>query len=225
VTATAATAGEGRPGARGWARLWRRTGEADGVTLVEMLTVLVILGIVLGALTQVFLSGTKAQLEQTRRFDAQQNARLALDGLRREIHCATDITDGVNPLGAFDSTAPRTSITLILSSACPTANAPVGVPEVKVTWCTLTSGTQKALWRIPGNACPATVALAGAAGGVRKADHLTTGQVFRAYEDSGTAAKLLGKLTVRLPVDADPNATGGVYTLEDDIVLRNTSRA
>lgn len=197
------------------AALWRRTGEADGYSLVEMLTVLLILGVVIGALTQVFLSGTKAQLEQTRRFDAQQNARFALDALRREIHCATKITtDGTTQVGPSDFAPARTSITILLDAACPTA--PVGGGNV--TWCTLTSGTQKALWRTPGDTCTA-------AGGVRKADHLTTGQVFTAYADAGTAAKLLAKLTVRLPVDADPNATGGVYTLEDDIVLRNTARA
>jgi len=56
---------------------------------------------------------------------------------------------------------------------------------------------------------------------VQKADHLTTGEVFKAY----AAGELkLDTLTVQLPVDADPNATGGVYKLEDDIALRNTPR-
>ena len=49
------------------------------------------------------------------RFQAQQNARLALDKLRREIHC----TSGVSPTAQL----PRTSITITLGSYCPTREA------------------------------------------------------------------------------------------------------
>ena len=44
--------------------------------------------IVVGALTQLFVSASNAQVDMTRRFEAQQEMRLALDKLRREIHCA-----------------------------------------------------------------------------------------------------------------------------------------
>ena len=49
---------------------------------------LAILVIVIGALTQLFVSASTAQVDMTRRFEAQQEMRLALDKLRREIHCA-----------------------------------------------------------------------------------------------------------------------------------------
>ena len=67
----------------------RRLGTAEGgFTLAEMLVVLAILGIVLAGLTQLF-TGALFGKDQTSRTQAQQNARLALDKLRREIHCAS----------------------------------------------------------------------------------------------------------------------------------------
>ena len=39
------------------------------------------------ALVSLFTSGAKAELDMNRRFEAQQNARLALDRMRRELHC------------------------------------------------------------------------------------------------------------------------------------------
>ena len=50
---------------------------------------MVILVIVLGSLTTVFTSGSSAEANLNRRFQAQQNARLGLDRIRVDIHCAT----------------------------------------------------------------------------------------------------------------------------------------
>ena len=69
----------------------RRLAAEHGYSLSEMLVVLAILGIVLAALTQLFVSASTAQVDMTRRFEAQQNMRLALDKLRREIHCASAV--------------------------------------------------------------------------------------------------------------------------------------
>jgi prepilin-type N-terminal cleavage/methylation domain-containing protein len=63
-----------------------------GFTLSEMLVVIAILGIVLAGLTQLFVSASKSQTDQTKRVGAQQDGRLALDKLRRELHCASAIT-------------------------------------------------------------------------------------------------------------------------------------
>ena len=61
-----------------------------GYSLIEMLIVMAILGIVLGALTTVFVSGSNAELNLNRQFQAQQAARLALDKIRVDIHCAVN---------------------------------------------------------------------------------------------------------------------------------------
>ena len=83
-----------------------------------MLVVLAILGVVLAGLTQLFVSATHAQSDQTQRGQAQQAARLALDKLRREIHCASTIS---TPSGY-----PASSVTITLGSWCndPAARRP-----------------------------------------------------------------------------------------------------
>ena len=77
----------------------RRLAQADGITLTELLVVMVILVIVLGGLTTLFVSAMTSQVDQSNRVQAQQEARLALDALRREIHCAKAITPDTMPTG------------------------------------------------------------------------------------------------------------------------------
>src|SRR3954469_21358005 len=110
-------------GGRAWARLDRLGAAQDGYTLAEMLVVLAILGVVLAGLTQLFVGATHAQSDQTQRGRAQQAARLALDKLRREIHCA----DTISPSSGY----PVSSVTVTLGSWC---NLPGGATTV--TWCT-----------------------------------------------------------------------------------------
>ena len=62
-------------------RLRRAAAAQHGFTLAEMLVVLAILGVVLLGLTQLFMSATKAQDDQTNRVNAQSavdQARAAL---------------------------------------------------------------------------------------------------------------------------------------------------
>ena len=63
-----------------------------GYTLVEMLIVMVIMGIVTTSLTVLFVQGSNAELDMNNRFQAQLTARLALDKMRREVHCASVAT-------------------------------------------------------------------------------------------------------------------------------------
>jgi len=81
--------------------------------LVELLTVTMILGVVLSGLTAVFVSAMNSQVDMNRRFTAQQEARVAVDKMRRELHCASDVT----PTGT------SSSITVTLPGQCPTAVA------------------------------------------------------------------------------------------------------
>jgi prepilin-type N-terminal cleavage/methylation domain-containing protein len=175
----------------------RRLRGERGYSLVEMLTVLVILGIVMGGLTTLFVAGSNAESDMTNRFDAQQQARLALDKIRREAHCAS---------GASASSA--TSITLTLASYCPTGNG-------SISWCTVAvSGWSQryALYRKKTGTCDAT--------GTRYADYLTTGNVFTYLTTSGT----LSTLHVDFPVNPKPRSSVESYDLVDDIVMRNSAR-
>ena len=89
-----------------------------------------IIGVVLAGTTQLFMSAMKSQNDQTNRVQAQQDARLALDQLRREIHCASALT---TPSGY-----PASSITITLGSYCPTAGG-----ATTVTWCTRSSAASR----------------------------------------------------------------------------------
>jgi prepilin-type N-terminal cleavage/methylation domain-containing protein len=168
-----------------------------GYTLIEMLTVLVIFGTVMSALMVLFVQGTGAEVDLNNRFQAQQAARLALDKIRREAHCATAVT-----------VSSASSVTLNLPSYCPTGNG-------SVTWCTVSLGTSRyGLYRKAGATCDST--------GVRWADYLTTANVFSYAAQSSTS---LAKLSVDFPIDVKPKRTVDTYELKDDIVLRNSTRS
>ena len=174
----------------------RRLRRESGYTLVEMLTVLVIFGTVMSALMTLFVQATNAENAMNNRFRAQQQARLALDRVRREVHCATAVT-----------TSSQSSVTLSLPSYCGNGS---------VTWCTVSLGASRyGLFRKAGASCDAT--------GIRYADYLVTANVFPSY--TAQSATALATLTVDFPVNVKPARTVDVYELKDDIVLRNSTRS
>ena len=166
-----------------------------GYTLVEMLVVLVIFGTVMSALLALFVQGTNGELDMNKRFQAQQEARLSLDRLRRDVHCASAVALG---------TASSSYVTLTVPC----------VAGQTVTWCTLGSGQRYGLYRVLGTTCTSAT-------GPRWADHLTTGAVFSQQVQSTSS---LWKLHVDLPVNIAPAKSVAGYELVDDIVLRNSTR-
>jgi prepilin-type N-terminal cleavage/methylation domain-containing protein len=92
-------------------RRLRRSPREGGYTLIELTTVLAILGIVVGALTTLFVRAMNAEVDANRRFKAQQDARVAVDRMRREIHCSSAIA----PTGV------SSSISVTLPAQCPSA--------------------------------------------------------------------------------------------------------
>ena len=114
-------------------RLRRLVSGRAGYTMIELLMVLAILGTVVGALTTLFVQATNAEFESNRRFQAQQVARVAIDKMRREIHCASAIT----PAGA------ASSISVTLPAQCPSA----GGTLTTVTYDTAGSGQRFQLRR------------------------------------------------------------------------------
>jgi prepilin-type N-terminal cleavage/methylation domain-containing protein len=110
-------------------RLRRLLASEGGYTLIELLQVTVILGVVLGAIMVLFVNATNSEVDMNRRFQAQQGARVAVDRMRREIHCANAIT----PAGA------SASITVTLPAQCPAA----GGVQVNVTYDTSLVSTSR----------------------------------------------------------------------------------
>jgi type II secretory pathway component PulJ len=92
-------------------RIRRLASNDGGYTLIELLQVSAILTVVLGALTAVFVSAMNSEVGMNKRYQAQQEARLAVDKMRREIHCASAVT----PAGLTNS------ITITLPSQCPSS--------------------------------------------------------------------------------------------------------
>ena len=193
--------------ARVRALLRRLRSEETGFTLIELVTVLGMFLITVTCLSAALISANNAEENMHRRFGSQINARIALDQLRREIHCAGAVT----PTGSSTGTAPTwwSSVVITLGSRCPTAAS-----GATVSWCTSGSGSRYALYRLVGATCNTT--------GRKAVDYLTTGTVF-SYAAQSTSS--LAVLSVTLPVNIRPGTSTPDYRLEDDIVLRNSQRA
>jgi type II secretory pathway pseudopilin PulG len=172
--------------------------EQSAYALTELLTVLLILTIVLSGLTALFVSATAAEVDMRERFQAQQEVRIAMDALRREVHCAS----------AISQTGPSATVTLTLATGCPSGSG-------TVTWCTVSAGTNRyQLYRKPGATCDN--------GGKLYADYVTLQNVFSYTAPTSTSR---AKLHVELPVDVVPADTQAAYRLVDDLVLRNSGFA
>jgi prepilin-type N-terminal cleavage/methylation domain-containing protein len=182
-----------------------------GYSLIESLVTMLILGIVMSGLTTTFVSASHAELDMNRRFQGQEQARLSLDQLRRELHCASAVTD-LNG-SALSSASTYPAITIALGSYCQTATA-TGF----VTWCTAGSGPWT-LYRIDH-----AVTTCSAGTGARKvADHVTSQQPFSKPAAQAGVGAQLPTLHVALSVNATGGTTG-TSTLVVDIALRNASR-
>jgi prepilin-type N-terminal cleavage/methylation domain-containing protein len=184
-------------------RIRTRLAAEHGYSIVEMLTVVTILSIIMGALTQLFVGASKAELDMNRRFQAQQSARLAIDKLRREIHCAT----AVSPSGS------SSAIAITIPAQCPTAHG-----FTTIRWCVLAPpgavAGRYALYRSTAATCTTST-------GVKWADYLRAQPIFTYTLQSSQSLSGLG---VALVVNVRQNTTHGTFTLNDNIVLRNSSR-
>jgi prepilin-type N-terminal cleavage/methylation domain-containing protein len=74
------------------ARVAALSRDERGFSLIELLTALSILLIVMVTLTTLMVSATRSEVDLTQRVQAQQEARLALERIRHEIHLACEAT-------------------------------------------------------------------------------------------------------------------------------------
>jgi type II secretory pathway pseudopilin PulG len=162
--------------------------------MMELLIVLAILGTITGAITTLFIQASNAEFDMNRRFQAQQAARIAIDKMRREIHCSS----GITPTGA------STSITVTLPAQCPSA----GGAQTNVTYDMnqVVAGQRYQLRR----------------NNVVLADFSTQQSAFN--YTAPVSGVSLGKLTVTLPVNTAPTIPSKQWKLVADMVLRNTTR-
>jgi prepilin-type N-terminal cleavage/methylation domain-containing protein len=148
-------------------RIRRLVAHERGYTMIELLVVMLMLGAILTGLTLVFMRAYNAELAMNRQFQAQQEARTAVDRMRREIHCSSGITPSGN----------STSIAVTLPSQCPTA----GGSQITVTYDTQLVSTGRYRLR---------------RAGVRVADYITANNLFTYTHVTGKRANLRVELPV-----------------------------
>ena len=140
-----------------------------GITLSEMIVVLVMLAVLIPALTTMLVSGANAEADLNLRFQAQQEARVALDKFRDEVHNACDATVS----GATVTLKTQAAYTCTVTSS---------------TWCVLGAAPRYALYRQPGASCSTS--------GVKWADYLTSNTVFGVVSGSGLLKKVSVNLPI-----------------------------
>lgn len=185
-------------------RIRRLIRDRSGYTLVELTIVVALLGMILAGIMNAFVDGSRAELDTNRRVQAQIQANIAFDMLRKDVHCsisATAVTNGLALTGQSGGTCPR--------------------PTGTVAWCTNASGSTFNLWRVPSAATctnPTT--------GKLYAQNLTSSAVFT-YTAAVTDVSL-AKVHADIRVNSNPAShtpsPGDVFEIVDDIVLRNSTR-
>ena len=181
----------------------------DGYTLIEMLVAMVILGIVLGGLTTVFVNGSAAELDLNRRFQAQQQARLALDRFRVDVHCATAAQ------AQTISTYP--GVKLAVSNCYASATT--------VSWCVVQVTNPPLRYQLWRSTATSNICTGSDATRVLVADYLTNSPPTGVFTTADIPQ--FGLQTVAIDFKVSVNAaatTKDVYELTDSVIARNSTR-
>jgi prepilin-type N-terminal cleavage/methylation domain-containing protein len=180
--------------------------ETRGYTLVEMVVVMALLGIVTSSLTTIFVSASSAEVSLNRRFEAQQQARLALDRIRGDVHCASKAQ--AQTINTY--TGVKLDVTSCYAGTATT-----------VSWCAVpvtASPPRYALYRTTGTT---NVCTASDTSRVLVSDYLmTTTNLFTTANTPQYALQAVG-LDFRVSIAGTGNDS---YELTDAIVVRNSTR-
>jgi type II secretory pathway pseudopilin PulG len=199
----------------------RRLCGERGYSVFEMVAVCVILGIVMTGITTVFVNGSRAELSNNYRFQAQQSARMGLDQLRLDVRkaCAANVLSGGSKLvlayvpnaGAGTPAAPDPT-----QCGAVTNNAVFN----KTIFCALTSPTLSTAYALYRSTQLDSAFTCTAATGKLIADRLITNVVF------GTTSPIpVGQfqtVNVTLAVTYKQQTLGAPYTLSQPISVRNS---
>jgi len=184
-----------------------------GMTLVEMLIVMAVLGLVLAPLSAAFASAFSAELSQGNRFQAEESARRARNRMRKDMHCA-------HAVGGLSTNA-QGGWTLLLTqtNASGTAECPglVQPNAASAQWCTVPVAGAPSRYRLfrendTNQSCDGTVS-------TFETDFLTRSDL---WTQPTCASGNFPTVAVALPVNVDPVKHGSsTYELDDQIALRN----
>ena len=196
-----------------------RYGPAEaGYTLVELIVVMALLGIILGALVNGFATAIRAETEQTARANDRESAREALERMRKDIHCAS----GAEAQPTLDSLGNPTGTGYTLQLAV-TQSQCLGVTTASngVQWCSVSVGgstTRYEVFRTTTGTCNATDA-------TFQVDYVTNFGAITGGNLWSLPACSTGRLqavSVSLPVNQNPvTQPSETYDLADTIAMRN----
>ena len=184
----------------------RRLRAEGGYSLVEMLIVMVIMAIVLGALTTLWVSGSSTQLRLNRQFQAQQQARLALDRIRTDIHCASAAQ--AQTIGTYPG----------VKLAFPAG----GCSSSTVSWCVVPSTALTGRYALYRSTATSNICTTSDTTRRFVADYLTTSSGI--FATPAVVNNGLEIVSVDFPVSVSRSSTADLYELKDAIVVRNSTR-
>jgi prepilin-type N-terminal cleavage/methylation domain-containing protein len=98
--------------------MMRRLSSERGVTLIEMVIVMLLLGILMAGLSNLFVAGNRASSDAQARIDAQQSTTLAVNRLEFEARCSA----------TYSLLGSGTGIALTMNSQCSHATG-------TISWC------------------------------------------------------------------------------------------
>jgi prepilin-type N-terminal cleavage/methylation domain-containing protein len=178
-----------------------------GYSLIELLVTMVILVIVLGSLTTVFISGSSAEATLNNRFQAQQSARLGLDRIRGDIHCA--------------SAAQAQTVNTYPGLKLAVGNCYAATPTI--SWCVVQFSTTPVRYQVfRSTTTGATTCTGTDAARVLIADYLVSSS---AFTTATIPQYTLQRVGVDFKVSANAkSSTADVYELTDSIVARTATR-
>src|SRR3569833_3223160 len=108
--------------------------DESGFTLIELVVTCAMLGIVLSAITTVFVGASHAELNLNTRFRAQEAARVALTTLRKDARnaCVANVVSGTSETIATAKVDPPQPPPIDATTAC---GKTAGTNLTMVTWC------------------------------------------------------------------------------------------
>lgn len=177
---------------------------AAGFSLIELLVVMVVLSIILGALTASFSSAFVGEGRAFARAQAEENARMALNRIRLDIHCSTGVSTPVeNADGGW-------TVTLGENSAAGCAGL---TGSSSVQWCTIRiSPNRWRLYRRNDLGCDVN--------SMFMIDYLVEANPWADALDLCGGGRAEAR-SVQFFVNVTPNKPNNGYRLYDEIALRN----
>lgn len=177
-----------------------------GITLIELLIVMSMLSVLLGATTSMFIGASRAQAFLSKQLQAQNSMHVAVETMRKDVNNA-----------CTETAVSASSVTLSEPVPTSSSSATVCSSPTSTTWCTSGSGSSYSLYRYTtGSTCTS---------GTLWATNLTSGSIFTYYAQNANAGSYsLPLLHIDATVNAAPSTSQTGYRDVDDLAFRNSPR-